>query len=89
MALGQQRRGGTIVRMNGSSFFSLAEMKQPVNQWLCIAFLGLLCFWTVLYYFTESAQAVGENFAVQRYENLQNSEIRTASHIQAIPESGK
>ncbi len=45
------------------SFFSLSEMKQPVNQWLCIALISLLCFWTVLYYFTQTAQAIGENYA--------------------------
>jgi hypothetical protein len=44
------------------SFFSLAEMKQPVNQWLCIAFLGIWCFWIVFYYTTQKAQLIGENF---------------------------
>ncbi len=48
--------------MNKNSFFSLAEMKQPVNQWLCIAFISLLCFWTLLYYFTQKAEAIGKNF---------------------------
>ena len=44
------------------SFLSLAEMRQPVNQWLCVAFMGVLCFWTLLYYFVQKAQAVGKNF---------------------------
>ena len=39
------------------SFFSLSEAKQPVNQWLCIAFLSVWCFWIVLYYMTEKTQA--------------------------------
>ena len=43
-------------------FLSLAELKQPVNQWLCIAFVGVLCFWTLLYYFTQKVQAIGESF---------------------------
>jgi hypothetical protein len=37
--------------------------KQRINQWLCIALLALMCFWTVLYYITAQAQAIGENFA--------------------------
>ncbi len=37
-------------------------LKQSVNQWLCIALLALMCFWTVLYYVTAQAQAIGENF---------------------------
>jgi hypothetical protein len=44
-----------------NKFFSLAEMKQPVNQWFCIAFLGLWCFWIVLYYTTNKAYDVGSN----------------------------
>lgn len=43
---------------NRHSFFSLAELKQPVNQWLCIAFLGLWCFWTLLYFFINKAEAI-------------------------------
>ena len=45
------------------SFFSLAELKQPVNQWICVAFLCVLCFWVVLYYFTQETQAIGAGFA--------------------------
>jgi len=43
-------------------FWSLAEMKQPVNQWLCIAFFSVLGFWLVLYYVTQKAEAIGNNF---------------------------
>jgi len=53
-----------------SKFFSLSALKQPVNQWLCIAFISLLCFWTVLYYFTNKAQAIGETYlAAYQYNN--------------------
>ncbi len=45
-----------------NSFFSLAELRQPVNQWICIAFMGVFFFWTMLYYFVQSAQAVGKTF---------------------------
>ena len=44
------------------SFFSLGELKQPVNQWLCIAFMGVLCFWVVLYYMTERAAIIAESY---------------------------
>jgi hypothetical protein len=49
--------------MQKSSFFSLAELKQPVNQWICIAFLGVFCFWLVLYYFTEKTRIIGDTYA--------------------------
>ncbi len=38
-------------------------LRQRVNQWLCIALLGLMCFWTVLYYLTNKAEAIGNNFS--------------------------
>ncbi len=50
--------------MNKKSFFSLAELRQPVNQWLCIAFIGIFCFWTILFYFTSKAEAVGKTFSI-------------------------
>ena len=39
--------------------------KQKVNQWLCIALIGLMCFWTVLYYVSSTAQAIGNNLAIE------------------------
>lgn len=45
--------------MEKPKFFSLAEMKQPVNQWICFAFFGIFLFWLILYYATEKAQIVG------------------------------
>lgn len=56
--------------LNHSKFFSLSELNQPVNQWLCIAFLGLICFWTVLTYVTEKAQAISDNYVADRQEVL-------------------
>lgn len=50
--------------MERSDFFSFKEAKQPVNQWLCIAFLGLLCFWTVLIYSTYKAYSIADVFSV-------------------------
>ncbi|MFA6554263.1 MAG: hypothetical protein WCS89_02025 [Candidatus Paceibacterota bacterium] len=44
------------------NFFSMSEARQPVNQWLCIAFISLFCFWVVLYYFTEKAYILGESY---------------------------
>ncbi|MEK7184862.1 MAG: hypothetical protein AAB683_01875 [Patescibacteria group bacterium] len=29
-----------------------------MNQWLCIALISLMTFWTVLYYATNKAQAI-------------------------------
>jgi hypothetical protein len=46
------------------SFFSIAELKQPVNQWICIAFVGVLCFWVVLYYFTEKTKIIAEGYSL-------------------------
>ena len=36
-------------------------LQQRVNQWLCLALISLMCFWTVLYYVTDKAQAIGSN----------------------------
>ena len=46
--------------------------KQRVNQWLCIALIGLMCFWTTLYYITNKAEAIGESFANSSRLNLDN-----------------
>jgi hypothetical protein len=51
--------------MDKPKFFSLAEMKQPVNQWLCVAFLGLLCFWTVLIYASSKAYSIADAFSIK------------------------
>ncbi len=37
--------------------------KQTVNQWLCIALVCLMCFWTVLYYLANKAEAIGESIS--------------------------
>ncbi|MFA6294882.1 MAG: hypothetical protein WC666_00470 [Candidatus Paceibacterota bacterium] len=48
--------------MNRAHFFSLAEMKQPVNQWLCIAFMGLWVFWFLLFYVVDRTKTIGEAY---------------------------
>lgn len=45
-----------------------AFLKQQVNQWLCIALVCLMAFWTVLYYFTNKALAIGDNIVADRAE---------------------
>ncbi len=40
-----------------------AFLRQQVNQWLCIALIGLMGFWTVLYYLTDKAEAIGNSTA--------------------------
>ncbi len=34
-------------------------LKQQINQWLCIALMALMCFWTMLYYVSHKAEAIG------------------------------
>jgi hypothetical protein len=43
-------------------------LKQSVNQWLCLALIGLMCFWTVLYYLTNKANAIGNTIMSERLE---------------------
>lgn len=45
------------------NFLNTASARMPVNTYLCLAFLCLLCFWTVLYYVTERAKILGESYA--------------------------
>ena len=49
--------------MNKSKFFSLSEMKQPVNQWICIAFLGVWTFWFMLFYVVGKTKEIGDNYS--------------------------
>lgn len=51
-------------------FFSLEALKQPVNQWLCVAFLGLFCFWTLLYYSIQKAEAIADGLIAARVEQM-------------------
>ena len=39
---------------------NLRALRQPVNMGLCIALIGVLCFWFALYYFVEKAKAVAD-----------------------------
>ncbi len=43
-------------------------LKQSVNQWLCIALLGLMCFWVVLYYLSNKALLIGNAIATNSEE---------------------
>ena len=36
-----------------------AFLQQNVNQYLCITLIALMCVWTVLYYLSNKAQAIG------------------------------
>lgn len=55
--------------MEKSSFFDMASGRQVVNQWLCIAFIAVFCFWTVVYYVVEKAQLIGENLSSSVYDS--------------------
>jgi hypothetical protein len=46
----------------------------PVNSYLCMAFIALLCFWTVLYYVTERAQQLAESYT-PAYGNFEGQSI--------------
>ena len=43
-------------------FFSF-DLQQPVNQWLGIALISLMCFFVVLYYLVHRTEAFGVNLA--------------------------
>jgi hypothetical protein len=47
--------------MNGPSFFNF-DLKQPVNQWLGIALVSVMCFWVVVYYLANRTVIIGDNF---------------------------
>lgn len=66
--------------MNNGSFrlLSVADLREPVNQWLCIAFIGLVSFWVVLYYFVNRTEAVGNNL-------IQNPSTTSLESLQARP----
>jgi len=50
--------------MHGSFTLSpVTDLKNPVNQWLCIALVGLVCFWVVLYYFVNKTEAFANTLA--------------------------
>jgi len=55
-----------------------AFLKQKVNQWLCIALIGLMCFWTVLYYFTHKTIDIADNIISDRasYLDKTNKDIK-------------
>jgi hypothetical protein len=49
--------------MNEKPPFINLDLRQPINQWLGIGLISMMCFWVVLYYFTHNAFAVGANIA--------------------------
>ena len=46
---------------------------QKVNQNLCLALISLMAFWTVLYYFTNKAEAIADNLGMTSYSYLLES----------------
>ena len=47
-------------------FFSF-DLRQPVNQWLCFALIGLMAFWVVLYYFVNRTSAFANDYVQTTY----------------------
>jgi hypothetical protein len=50
------------------SFLSSASARMPVNTYLVLTFLCLLCFWTVLYFVTERAKILAESYAYTGFD---------------------
>jgi hypothetical protein len=47
------------------------NLRQPINQWIGIVFLGCLTLLVVMYYFAHKAEAVGSNLSSQSvYEEI-------------------
>jgi hypothetical protein len=46
--------------------------KQDINSYLCIALLGLMAFWTCLYFLVHKAEAFGNSIST----NTQISELK-------------
>lgn len=47
-------------------------IRQNVNPWLAIALIGLMAFWTILFYLTHKAQGVGQTELSTRQELLRS-----------------
>ncbi len=64
---GQKNKMNNINKTEINSFIK-NFFKQSVNQWLCIALLGLICFWVVLFYIIHKAEAIADNFSDSQIE---------------------
>jgi hypothetical protein len=47
--------------MKSTDFFNF-NIRQEVNQWICIAFMSAWCFAVIFYYFTHQTDVVGQNW---------------------------
>jgi hypothetical protein len=45
------------------SFFSPTQARRPINQYLCIILISVMCLWTVVYYLTHSIDIINESLA--------------------------
>ncbi len=46
-----------------SAFFSPDQARRPINQYLCIALISVMCVWTVVYYLRSSSEIISQSFA--------------------------
>ena len=46
--------------MDKQGFFRF-DLRQPINQWLGIALISLMCFWVVLFYLTHKTAAFADS----------------------------
>ena len=56
--------------MNLSTPFFSFDLRQPVNQWMCIALISLMCFWVVLFYFVNRTEAFGNSIAAASADQI-------------------
>lgn len=62
--------------MHSRPFISF-DLRQPINQWIALAFVALLCFWVVLYYMVHRAEAFGEIIIL-------NAGVHTETHVENL-----
>ena len=55
--------------MNRTTPFISFDLQQPINQWLCIALISLMCFFVVLYYLVHSTEAFADNVSTINISN--------------------
>jgi hypothetical protein len=62
----------TLVPTNLSDFKDRLKtsLRQPINQWLGVTLLSLICFWVVLFYLTHKTQAVADAYAEVRVNRI-------------------
>lgn len=61
------------------------DWDQPVNQWLGIAIISVMCFWTVMYYVVHTADSVGAGFVTLDNDTIRSAAEHIREHSQHTP----